>query len=233
MPWTAIASGIGSALGGFAGGGGSDGIDVSENYRLGLAQSDVALRHELKRYEATSAGAKRGGYHPLYALGQQPFQPSAIAGQPGGGSRHAELGGALGRAAGAYLTRGKRKQQAVNAQESHQASVNESKYRAEESRSRAQYNDIMSAKIASDMTRLSQSQQNDGGQNPKDMLMHKYISVWNPLTNKTEIMPNPRLGIEYPESYGASLLGRAGVEDLRQARPAPGPYGPTDMMVAP
>lgn len=220
---------IGSAIGSYFGskGSGGDGIDVSENYRLGLAQSDVALRHEGLRYAATSAGAKAGGYHPLYALGQQPFQPSVIAGQPGGGSNHAELGAAIGGGIDHYLGRGARAKKAANAQQAHDAAIKESNYRAEESRSRAQYNDVMRAKTLSDMTRLAQTQTNDVGRRPQDTLMHKYITVWNPITNRTETMPNPKLGAEYPETYGAGLLLRAGQHDVSPSRP--GTYGPTDV----
>lgn len=220
---------IGSAVGSYFGskGQGGDGIDVSENYRLGLAQSDVALRHELHRYKATAAGAKRGGYHPLYALGQTPFQPSVIAGQPGGGSTHRELGEAIGRGVDQYVSRGKRAKAAANAQQAHDAAIKESTYRAEESRSRAQYNDVMRAKTLSDMTRLHQSQMNDVGKRPQDTLMHKFITVWNPITNRTETMPNPKIGAEYPDTYGAALLLRAGQHDISPSQP--GTYGPTDV----
>lgn len=73
----------GNILGGLMGGG-SDGIDVSENYRNALAQSDAVLRHDRLKYKAMSVGAKAAGIHPLYALGASSNFSPAVLGTPTG-----------------------------------------------------------------------------------------------------------------------------------------------------
>lgn len=69
-------------------GGGSDGIDVSENYRLNKALNAAAAEDIGMLLKATHRGARKAGYHPLYAIGQTP-QPSkvSIAGQSESGSQ--------------------------------------------------------------------------------------------------------------------------------------------------
>jgi len=86
MSWAAIGAAAAGAASTLLGGSGGDGIDVSENARLMNEQRAQSLQYERDRFKATSEGAKAGGYHPLYALGQPAFSPSVMAGQSDTGS---------------------------------------------------------------------------------------------------------------------------------------------------
>jgi hypothetical protein len=48
-------------------------------------------------------------------------------------------------------------------------------------------------------------------------IMPKYIEVYNRFTGKTEFMPNPDMGVEFPETYGAALLSNATMQDIRKS----------------
>ena len=107
MEWGSILSGIGRIAGSGIFGGGSDGIDVSENVRLNKALMDLQPRSIDRKVAGVTQAARKHGYHPMYLMGSAGnYSPQVIA----SGAKRGTDYGAIGRGA-ADLAEGLKKRE--------------------------------------------------------------------------------------------------------------------------
>lgn len=158
--------------------------DAKKNRQM---QMDLAKNQIKYRVE----DAKQSGIHPLYALGASPQSFTPVS---------SPLGDSVSRAgsqiAGGVSNSYERKLQELNLQNV-QADIDLKKSQS--------LGYIADAKRASNLAMASQG---------NSKIMSKYVKVSNPFTGKTEWMPNPDLGVEYPDTYGTSLLLNATAQDI-------------------
>lgn len=140
--------------------------------------------------------AKRAGIHPLYALGAPTLNYSAVTSPMG--QAVANAGEKLSRSVSSDY---EKKLQAKNL-ENIQADI--------DLKNSQSANFIAEAKRSSNLAMATQPGRKAGNPN---QIMQKYIKVYNPFTKKNEWMPNPDLGVEYPDTYGSALLLNATAQD--------------------
>lgn len=94
MDFASLLSGLGTAAGGLSSlfGSSSDGIDVSENYRLNNSLLDLEPKAWDMKVGGATAAARKYGYHPMYLMGgSSGYSPTVI----GGAKQSRDVGGGL------------------------------------------------------------------------------------------------------------------------------------------
>ena len=209
-------------------------------YSMKLARQQKALafkwmpREYQRMYSSIVKGAQGAGMHPLFAMGAQPIQQSmpVVLGQPMTGSiagdkteemmDYGAMADGVMQGVKKLIGPSKEEQYQLDkaAYDAEHARVMEMQLRAKEMRRVDAETDLVREQILSSQVKRSSQKANQR--------IDKYIDIFNNLTGEMEKHPNPALGIEFPEAYGAALLGRATQRDLqkKQGQPVPDTYGP-------
>jgi len=198
-----LAGGVGSVLGGLGFGSSSgDGIDVSENYRLGLAMGDLIPRNIRKQVKGTMVAAKDYGVHPMYLLGGgvSGASPSFQVGtSKSGGTDAAQVGAGLQKMSTAF-SKESPVQQAMETLGLRQA---EAETRNSEYQADLNFIALQKAKQAANATQ--ESAVTYAAKPPhQQKAIPMYIKVRDRQGNE-HWWPNPELGLEMPETFGLGV----------------------------